>query len=64
MIAVSAEHESVTRQVIPLGFLVFRIFTKDYCIQLAKLQLDANRPKSPPPPISAFGEILGSYRST
>ena len=24
-------------------------FTKDYCIQLAKPQLDANRPKSPPP---------------
>ena len=35
--------------------LVFRIFTKDYCIQLAKPQLDANRPKTPPPPtISAF----------
>ena len=31
-------------------FLVFRIFTKDYCIQLAKPQPDANRPKSPPPP--------------
>ena len=30
-------------------YLVFRIFTKDYCIQLAKPQLDANRPKSPPP---------------
>ena len=33
--------------------LVVRIFTKDYCIQLAKPQLDANRPKSPPL-ISAF----------
>ena len=31
--------------------LVFRYSTKDYCIQQAKPQLDANRPKSPHPPL-------------
>ena len=37
-----------------LLFLFFRIFTKDYCIQLGKPQLDANRPKSPCPPPPHF----------
>ena len=42
--------------------LVFRYNTKDYCIQQAKPQLDANRPKSPlPPPLLPFGEILSLH---
>ena len=46
-------------------FLVFHYSMKDYCIQQAKPQLDANRPKSPPPPsFLPFGEIPGSYCHT
>ena len=43
--------------------LVFRIFTKDYCIQLAKPQGEQISRKAPPS-FLPFGEILDSYRGT
>ena len=36
--------------------------TKDYCIQLAKAQVEQIGRKAPPPPFLPFGEILGSNR--
>ena len=38
--------------------LVFRFNTKGYCIQLAKSEVDANRPKSPPPQSDGKPRVL------